>query len=159
MLRISKLTDYATVILTHIAHKPLEVHAATDITKVTKISLPTVSKVLKLLVKAKLLESKRGAKGGYVLLGNIKEINVAQIIVAIEGPISMTECATDLGQCEQEESCEIKGNWGLINRAVYAALEEVRLADLLGSAETHSIKVRLPTRVAKKTSESNNVES
>ena len=159
MLRISKLTDYATVIMTHIAREPLTVHAATDIAQLTGLGLPTVSKVLKLLVKASLLESKRGTKGGYVLQGKVTEINIAQIITAIEGPISMTECAIEVGNCEQEASCEIKGNWSLINRKVYSALEEVKLVELLEAPNEQKVKLMVPKKMAKKSAEPINVES
>jgi len=145
MLRVSKLTDYATVILTHIAHRPDAVHAASDITTDTGVALPTVSKILKLLAKENILISRRGAKGGYVLAKKASETNIAEIIMAIEGPISMTECTTDNGSCEQESSCEIKGNWNLINRAVYTALEAVTLADLLAPVKPQSVSVGLPT--------------
>ena len=145
MLRVSKLTDYATVVMTHIAHHPDAVHAATDITQATHLALPTVSKVLKLLSKASLLDSKRGANGGYVLTDEPEQISVARIIAAIEGPISMTECTIHKGLCEQESSCEIKANWSLINRAVHAALESVSLADLLKPVNKQSVEVSLPT--------------
>ena len=144
MLRISKLTDYATVILTHIAHQPNELHAASDITHETGVALPTVSKVLKLLAKNNILTSHRGAKGGYVLTKKPSETNVAEIITAIEGPISMTECITDSGLCEQEPSCEIKGNWHLINRAVYTAIEAVSLADMIAPRRLQSVNVNMP---------------
>ena len=145
MLRVSKLTDYATVILTHIAHQPDELHAASDITHETGVALPTVSKVLKLLTKEGILVSTRGSKGGYVLAKKPKETNVAEVIAAIEGPISMTECSTDAGVCEQESSCEIKGNWNLINRAVYAALEAVTLADMVTPVRQQAVAVAIPT--------------
>jgi FeS assembly SUF system regulator len=144
MLRVSKLTDYATVILTHIAHQPDELHTASDITQETSVALPTVSKVLKLLSKASILVSHRGSKGGYELANKPADINVAEVIVAIEGPISMTECVTDKGACEQESSCEIKGNWNLINRAVYTALEAVTLADLVSPVRQQSVSINIP---------------
>lgn len=144
MLRVSKLTDYATVILTHIAHQPDTVHAASDITVETGITLPTVSKILKLLAKNGILISRRGAKGGYVLAKKTNETHVAEIIVAIEGPISMTECTTDESSCEQESSCEIKANWNLINRAVYTALKAVTLADLLAPVSQQAVAISWP---------------
>ncbi len=145
MLRVSKLTDYATVILTHIAHQPDELHAASDITQDTGVALPTVSKVLKLLAKANILISYRGSKGGYALANKPNETNVAEVITAIEGPIGMTECTTSDGTCEQESSCEIKGNWNLINRAVYTALEAVTLADMVAPVRQQAVTVGLPT--------------
>jgi len=148
MLRVSKLTDYATVILTHIAHQSDELHAASDITHQTGVALPTVSKVLKLLTKEGILLSTRGSKGGYILAKKPSETNVAEVIAAIEGPISMTECSTDAGVCEQESSCEIKGNWNLINRAIYTALEAVTLADMVAPVRQQTVAVGLP-KVAK----------
>ena len=144
MLRVSKLTDYATVILTHIAHQPDELHAASDITQSTGVALPTVSKVLKLLSKANILISHRGVKGGYALAKKPNETNVAEVIIAIEGPISMTECSTSVGKCEQESSCEIKGNWNLINTAVYAALEAVTLADMVAPVRQQTVNLAIP---------------
>ncbi|HIG78464.1 MAG TPA: SUF system Fe-S cluster assembly regulator [Cycloclasticus sp.] len=144
MLRVSKLTDYATVILTHIAHQPDELYAASDITQSTGVALPTVSKVLKLLSKANLLISHRGAKGGYELAKKPNETNVAEVIAAIEGPIGMTECTTSESTCEQESSCEIKGNWNLINRAVYTALEAVTLADMVVPVRQQEVNVVMP---------------
>ncbi len=144
MLRVSKLTDYATVILTYIAHQPNELHAASDITDATGVALPTVSKVLKLLTKANILTSHRGSKGGYVLTSKPDETSVAEVITAIEGPIGMTECATSEGTCEQESSCEIKGNWNLINRAVYTALEAVTLADMVAPVRQQAVNVVMP---------------
>jgi len=146
MLRVSKLTDYATVILTHIAHQPDELHAASDITHETGVALPTVSKVLKLLSKAKVLTSHRGSKGGYILTRTPKETNVAEVITAIEGPIAMTECATHDGACEQESSCEIKGNWNMINKAVYTALEAVTLADMVAPTRQQAVTVNMPMK-------------
>jgi len=144
MLRVSKLTDYATVVLTHIAHQPDELHAASDITQATGVALPTVSKVLKLLSKANILTSHRGSKGGYLLANKPKDTNVAEVITAIEGPIGMTECTTDHSSCEQESSCEIKGNWNLINRAVYTALEAVTLADMVEPVRQQAVNVGMP---------------
>lgn len=143
MLRVSKLTDYATVILTHIGHTPDALHAASDITKETGVALPTVSKILKQLAKEGVLDSKRGSKGGYFLSQPVEQVNVAQIITAMEGPISMTECGVSEGVCEQESSCEVKGNWGLINRAVYNALESVSLAELVAPVRQQQVDLMM----------------
>ena len=91
MLRLSKLTDYASVILSFMARDNMQVHAAMEIATVTGIALPTVSKILKLLVNSDVLISTRGAKGGYVLARLPEEISVAAIISALEGPIALTE--------------------------------------------------------------------
>ncbi|MFI3186196.1 MAG: SUF system Fe-S cluster assembly regulator [Methylococcaceae bacterium] len=134
MLRLSKLTDYASVILSFMARDNMQVHAAMEIATVTGIALPTVSKILKLLVNSDVLISTRGAKGGYVLARLPEEISVAAIISALEGPIALTECSISLQGCEQASGCDIRGNWNLINQTIHNALESVTLADLIRPA-------------------------
>jgi FeS assembly SUF system regulator len=130
MLRLSKLTDYATVILSFMAKDKAQVRAAMEIAAVTGIALPTVSKILKLLVNANVLISTRGAKGGYALARTPEEISVATVISALEGPIALTECSISQQGCEQASGCDIRGNWNLINQTIFNALESVSLADL-----------------------------
>jgi FeS assembly SUF system regulator len=130
MLRLSKLTDYATVILSFMA-KDTDVHAAMEIASSTGIALPTVSKILKLLVNAKVLISTRGAKGGYALARPPEQITVAAVISALEGPIALTECSISQQGCEQASGCGIRGNWNLINQTIHNALESVTLADMI----------------------------
>lgn len=134
MLRLSKLTDYASVILSFMARDNIQVHAAMEIATVTGIALPTVSKILKLLVNSDVLISTRGAKGGYVLARLPEEISVAAIISALEGPIALTECSISQQGCEQASGCDIRGNWSLINQTIHNALESVTLADLIRPA-------------------------
>ncbi len=136
MLRLSKLTDYATVILSFIARDNANVHAAMEIASETGIALPTVSKILKLLVKANILTSSRGAKGGYALAGAPEKVTIAAVISALEGPIALTECSISQQRCEQASGCEIRGNWSLINRTIHDALESVTLADMIRPSPT-----------------------
>lgn len=131
MLRLSKLTDYATVILSHMAKNDTKMHAAMEIAGATGIAQPTVSKVLKTLVKAGVLSSVRGAKGGYMLARAPEKITVATVINALEGPIALTECSQTHKSCEQASGCHIQGNWNLINQKIFNALESVTLADLI----------------------------
>lgn len=134
MLRLSKLTDYATVILSFMARDKAQVHAAMEIAAVTGIAVPTVSKILKLLVNADVLISTRGAKGGYALARIPEKISVATVISALEGPIALTECSISQQGCEQASGCDIRGNWNLINQTINNALESVTLADLIRPA-------------------------
>jgi len=130
MIRLSKLTDYAVVILSLMAKDNTKVRAAMEIASATGIALPTVSKILKLLVNAKVLISTRGAKGGYELAKVPEKITIASVISALEGPIALTECSISQQGCEQASGCEIRGNWGLINQTIHNALESVTLADM-----------------------------
>jgi FeS assembly SUF system regulator len=131
MLRLSKLTDYATVILSQMAKDSQLVYAAVEIAEVTGIALPTVSKILKLLVNANVLVSTRGARGGYTLARVPEKISVATVISALEGPISITECSISHQGCDQASGCSIRGNWSLINQTIHRALEAVTLADMV----------------------------
>ena len=136
MLRLSKLTDYATVILSFMARDNTQVHAAMEIASATGIALPTVSKILKLLLNAKVLISTRGAKGGYALARAPEKITIAAVISALEGPIALTECSISQLGCEQASGCEIRGNWSLINQTIHNALESVTLADMIRPVRT-----------------------
>ncbi|MDT4288259.1 SUF system Fe-S cluster assembly regulator [Methylomonas sp. MO1] len=131
MLRLSKLTDYATVILSYMARDRSCVHGALEIAEATGISQPTVSKILKILLKAGVLVSMRGAKGGYALAKEPSRISVATVIFALEGPIALTECTVSHKSCDQASGCRIQGNWHLINQKIANALESVTLADLI----------------------------
>ncbi len=131
MIRVGKLTDYATVILSVIAKDKNRVFAAMEIAAVTGIALPTVSKILKALVNAKVLMSTRGSKGGYMLASDPSQITVAAIISALEGPIALTECSISKQACEQASGCGIRANWHIINQTIHNALESVTLADLI----------------------------
>ncbi|MDO9239800.1 MAG: SUF system Fe-S cluster assembly regulator, partial [Methylicorpusculum sp.] len=102
-----------------------------EIADETGIALTTVSKILKLLSKAKLVSSTRGARGGYILANPPDKISVATIISALEGPISLTECSISQQSCEQASGCEIRGVWGLINQKIFLTLDSITLADLI----------------------------
>ncbi|SHE22315.1 SUF system Fe-S cluster assembly regulator [methanotrophic endosymbiont of Bathymodiolus puteoserpentis (Logatchev)] len=131
MLRLGKLTDYATVILSFMAKNQAHRYAALEISSATGIALPTVSKVLKSLLKAHLLSSVRGAKGGYILVQTPDKITVASVITALEGPISLTECSSTDHSCDQVAACQIGNNWRVVNQTVQQALESVTLADMM----------------------------
>ncbi|MCX7087943.1 MAG: SUF system Fe-S cluster assembly regulator [Methylococcales bacterium] len=131
MLRLSKLTDYATVILSYMARDNVTLHATVEIAEVTGIALPTVSKILKLLLNAHIVNSTRGAKGGYILARAPEKVTVASVISAIEGPIAITECSISAHRCDQSSGCKIRANWGLINQTIYNALEAITLADMI----------------------------
>ena len=131
MLRISKLTDYGIVLLARFAAAPRDSQlSARGMAESTSLPLPAVSKMLKELASAGLLESLRGAKGGYRLARTPEAITVAEIVHALEGPIALMECTAGPGHCEVEARCTVSEPWHRINRAVHDALSRVTLADL-----------------------------
>ncbi|HNP34970.1 MAG TPA: SUF system Fe-S cluster assembly regulator [Woeseiaceae bacterium] len=134
MLRISKLTDYGTVVLAHLAADQNGVVSAAEVAAATHLALPTVSKLLKSLARAGLVRSTRGAGGGYQLARPAHEISAADVIDALEGPVSITECSSLDSHCEHESNCSVGGAWQRINIAIRHALEEVSLLDLRHSS-------------------------
>ena len=152
MLRISKLTDYGTVVLAHLAGEPNTVCSAADVAAATGIGVPTVSKLLKSLGRSGLVISTRGANGGYQLSRAPREISAADVIDALEGPVSITECSASDSQCDYESVCNVGNSWQRINVAIRHALEEVSLIDLLrANSTTPSFRFAgLPVNVQKK---------
>lgn len=131
MLRVSRLTDYATEVMTCIAAHPGDVLSTAQIADEAQLELPTVSKLLKSLGHAGLVESFRGVNGGYRLARPAAAITLAQIVEAMEGPIGMTDCSTADGQCARAGQCGVRGSWQHINDVVARALRAVSLADML----------------------------
>ena len=132
MLRMGKLTDYATVVLASLAQEPTVHRAATELAERTRLSRPTVSKVLKGLQRAGMVISSRGAQGGYRLARGSEQITAAQILDVFEGPIAITECSGASSQCGIERLCRVGGAWQRVNAAIHRALEDVTLHQLAG---------------------------
>jgi len=133
MIRLGKLTDYGLVLMGYVAKSgDPGLRTARGLSAESGLPLPTVSKLLKLLLQSGFLVSHRGIKGGYSLAREAREISVAEIISALEGPIGLTECTLDAsGACDLEPSCPIKRNQQMISQVVRSALEKLSLADLI----------------------------
>lgn len=132
MLRMGKLTDYATVVLATLAEAPSSHAAAADLAERTHLNQPTVSKVLKELQRAGMVISSRGSHGGYRLARRPEFITAAQILDIFEGPIAITECSAAASHCGIEKLCRVGGAWQRINAAIRRALEDVTLQQLAG---------------------------
>jgi len=130
MLRIAKLTDYATVLMVRLAREPSRCFSAAQLADELGLPQPTVAKLLKRLLQAQLLTSVRGTGGGYSLAHAPRAVSVADVVSAIEGPVALTECSLGKGCCSLEKNCATRANWQLISRAVRVALEAVSLADM-----------------------------
>jgi FeS assembly SUF system regulator len=141
MLRISRLTDYATVILAALAEQPDHVQTATALAEHTRIAAPTVSKLLKQLQRSGLVASTRGLHGGYQLARPASQISAAAILDALEGPVALTDCSAGHGNCGIEDTCRVGRVWQRLNLAIRRSLYEVSLAQLAGIDST---QVRLP---------------
>lgn len=134
MLRMSKLTDYGTVIMSHMARRPHEVHSVSAMAAAVGVAAPTTTKILKTLARNDLVQSRRGAKGGYILSRPPEQISVAEVIDAMEGPLGMTECGAVAGLCAKEASCPLRENWQRLNQVIRHTLDQVSLAEMSGPA-------------------------
>ena len=129
MFRLSKLSDYAVVVLVRLAAAD-GVQTSPGVSQATGVPEPTVAKVLKALAAAGLVASQRGARGGYQLLRPLRAISVADVITAIDGPIAMASCVEGSTSSCEAACCQVRGRWDLVNDAVRDALRSISLADM-----------------------------
>jgi FeS assembly SUF system regulator len=130
VFRISRLTDYGTLILVFLTGREQRLCSASEIATGTHVAQPTTQKLLKVLAKAGLVDSVRGTDGGYRLARDPDSITTAQILDVLEGPVAITECSTDDSACELEPICQVGSAWQKINGAIRLALSDITLADL-----------------------------
>lgn len=130
MIRLNRLTDYAVVTLTQLGRSPGSTRTAAWLARETGVPLPTVSKLLKTLAQGGLVVSHRGAAGGYSLARSPAAISMAEIITVMEGPIALTACVGQEGECGVESLCPMRGNWDRVNTAIRGALDSVSLAEM-----------------------------
>ncbi|WP_370643279.1 RrF2 family transcriptional regulator [Roseomonas cutis] len=142
------MTDYAVAVLARLGEaRPGDGQAgesrsgerqdalrtAPDLAAATGLGEPTVAKILKMLSQACLVEGLRGARGGYRLTRPLDRIAVAEVIVAMDGPIALTACVDGAsGACDAEALCPVRGRWDPVNDAIRHALSGITLADLSG---------------------------
>jgi len=130
-MRLSRLADYAIMLMTHAAQHPAEGHSAAQSAAATRLPGPTVARVMARLCRAGLLASERGAKGGYRLARPAGAIPVGAIVSLFDGPVMLTRCAqSGPRQCEVEALCPSRVGLQRLNLAVRKALDDVTLAEL-----------------------------
>ena len=132
MLRLSKSTDYGIRILAHLARdEPGVTHNAREVAEDLYLPVPMVSKVMKSLARAGVLDSHRGSKGGFSLAQRPEDLSVADMIAALEGPVALTECQIGPFLCQHEGTCSVQEPWSVINRSVRNTLAGITLSDLI----------------------------
>lgn len=130
MLRISKMTDYGVLVLNNMVDAGAVKLTTDDLVRATKLSIPTIRRVMKALSDAGLVIAQRGAKGGYRLARSAGQIRILDVVQAFEGPISLTECTSEDVQCEIIDSCSLPNNWSGINQLLVRILANISLQDL-----------------------------
>ena len=142
MLRMSKLADYAALMLATMAERPADTYTTAGLAADTGVSPPTASKLLKLLAKAELVASQRGARGGYQLTRPPKRITAVDIIEAVEGPVAVTECTLAPGICDLESTCQLGSQWQRLSAAIRHAMAGITLEDLIGDPIVQALHLR-----------------
>jgi len=132
MLRLSKKADYALMAMKHLAQKSSGAPStsARDIAEQYDIPIELMAKVLQRLVRTGLLVSTQGTRGGYTLSRAASTISVADVIQAIDGPVTVTACSTQKNDCEQYRKCSIRDPLWQIRQRIVAALDTVTLAEM-----------------------------
>src|SRR5262245_55985543 len=137
MLRMSKLTDYGTMVLAQLAANAGALSTAGQVADATHLGQPTVSKLLKSLVHAGLVVSTRGVQGGYALARPASTISAAEIIDALEGPVALTDCSSSNGGCDLESYCRVGTAWQRIKHSIRQAQESASMDDV--KARRHNL--------------------
>ena len=132
MLRLSKKADYALIAMKHLALRDdTASSSAREIAELYAIPIELMAKVLQRLVRRGLLASHQGTRGGYQLARVPAQISVADVIEAIDGPVTVTACSTDDdGQCEQFAKCNVRDPLWKVRQRILTALGECTIADL-----------------------------
>ncbi|MCP5158170.1 MAG: SUF system Fe-S cluster assembly regulator [Gammaproteobacteria bacterium] len=131
MIRITREADYGILLMTALAQAEYQPRSAAALARQRRLPLPMVSKILKALTRSGLLNSQRGAQGGYILARSATEISTADIIGALEGPIAITACSDEShDSCTRQDDCEISGHWPRINLAIHTALQSISLEEM-----------------------------
>ena len=138
MIRVSRLADYASVVMACLARHPDEVLPAVQVGEETRLGAPTVSKLLKQLGRAGLVESFRGATGGYRLARSAQDISLAEIVEALDGPIGLTECSLGHAGCERRSYCAVARDWQGVGAVIDRALRAISLADMSRRQPAHA---------------------
>jgi Rrf2 family protein len=138
MLRLSKKADYALIAMKHLALRgDADANAsasAREIAEQYDIPIELLAKVLQRLVRRGLLASHQGTRGGYHLARLPAQISVADVIQAIDGPVTVTACSTDDGMCEQFAKCNVRDPLWRVRERILSALGECTIAELAADA-------------------------
>lgn len=149
MLRLSKKTDYALIAVKHLAMRQDAgaSSSAREIAEAYAIPLELLAKILQRLVRAHLLQSVQGTRGGYRLARQPAAITVADVIQAVDGPVTVTACSPQDHRCDQFSKCSIRDPLWKIKTRILDTLTTVTVAELAGDSEASELVEPPPTRM------------
>ena len=151
MLRLSKKADYALMAMKHLATRTdLASASAREIAEQYDIPVELMAKVLQCLARRGLLTSHQGTRGGYRLSRGASAISVADIIQAIDGPLTVTACSEDDHSCDQYAKCNIRDPLWRIKDRIVSALSATSVADLAADLSAPPRAASMPMTVVRK---------
>lgn len=133
MLQFTKEVDYAIQLVFALSGlKKSELLSLKKFSKEAKISFLFLQRIAKKLREAGLIESVKGASGGYKLAINFRKITVIEIVQALEGSCEIAGClkAECKGNCSREEICFSRKVFKTINEKICQYLKNLKLADI-----------------------------
>ena len=136
MIALSKMADHGVTVAVALARAEAAMTAA-EIAEITALPLPTVAKILKLLVHGRVAISQRGVKGGYRLAQSPQSIAVWQIMVAIDGEFGLTQCSQHREasggerSCDRSQFCAIRPQWQRVNEIIITSLKTITLKEMM----------------------------
>ena len=131
MLRLSKKADYALIAMKHLALRPDQAaSSAREIAEQYDIPVELMAKVLQRLAREGLLASHQGTRGGYQLSRSPSNISVADVIQAVDGPLTVTACSTEEENCDQYSKCSVRDPLWKIKDRIVAALATCSLEEI-----------------------------
>jgi Rrf2 family protein len=133
MLKLTKKADYGLIALSHLA-KNREGASAKEIAATYGMPTPLLAKVLQKLARNGLLTVAYGTNGGYRLTRDSREISALEVVRTIDGPIILTACFTQHGQCCQSERCSVREPLRKIHEGIEQLLASISIADIAQEA-------------------------
>ncbi|MCL4476679.1 MAG: Rrf2 family transcriptional regulator [Nitrospirae bacterium] len=136
-MQITRQTDYAIRCILHLSESPGEIIMTDEIAKTRGIPKSFLSKILQRLVRARIVRSFRGAKGGFRLAKQPEKISLLEVIEAMEGSLVMNRCAFNKGKVRCGDQCDLHPAWAALRRELEYLLRGYSVAHL-GAARGHS---------------------
>ncbi len=142
MLKLSKKVEYALISLLHMAKQQTD-QLTTSRELAVHFNIPSelIGKVLQSLAKNDCIRSVQGMRGGYQLAKPPEQINLANIIQAVEGPIRVVNCISSAEQCgcDQLDFCNIRNPMELLQLKLIEAFNAISLKDIQNNSFTIDI--------------------
>lgn len=140
MLKITRLADYAVLIICSFDTSKDKIVSSQEIINKTGLQKATVNKVLSILVRKKILEAHRGVNGGYKPFKKLEDISVKDLIEAVEGPVSLTDCIDNNARnCNLFDVCTTKHKWSVVNSAIRDTLESIKVKDISSTKKSNKL--------------------